>query len=155
MSFIAIQQLQLEQEATGAPKKDKRSLKEIQEEEHAKQVEDDFLKWWAAEEERMREEEAQAAGGRDKRKGKKTAGKERAREGDGPEEAKSSRSGPAKAEKAHERGQRRQEGRQEKAADVVKDGESSTHPAPRRRRRPPRTQPGGTKPLAAGASAVS
>lgn len=139
MSFIAIQQLQLEQEATGAPKKDKRSLKEIQEEEHAKQVEDDFLKWWAAEEKRMREEEAaavreaQAAGGRDKRKGKKAAGKERAREGDGPEEAKSSRSGPAKVEKAHERGQRRQEGRQEKAADVVKDGESSTHPAPRRR----------------------
>ena len=59
MSFIAIQQLQLEQEATGAPKKDKRSLKELQEEEHAKQVEDDFLKWWAAEEERL-EAEAQA-----------------------------------------------------------------------------------------------
>lgn len=52
MSFVAIQQLQLEQDTT--PKIDKRSLKQIQEEEAARQVEEDFMKWWAAEEERLR-----------------------------------------------------------------------------------------------------
>ncbi|KAH8091681.1 hypothetical protein BXZ70DRAFT_952850 [Cristinia sonorae] len=56
MSFAAIQELQREQDKT--PVKDKRSLKEIQEEEQARQVEEDFLKWWAAEEERMRVEQA-------------------------------------------------------------------------------------------------
>ncbi|THH30426.1 hypothetical protein EUX98_g3763 [Antrodiella citrinella] len=60
MSFAAIQQLQREQDAP--PAKDKRSLKQIQEEEQAKQVEEDFLKWWAAEEERARLEEAAMAG---------------------------------------------------------------------------------------------
>lgn len=34
--------------------KDKRSLRDIQEEERARQQEDDFLKWWTAEEERVR-----------------------------------------------------------------------------------------------------
>ncbi len=38
-------------------KKDKRSLKEIQEEEQARQVEEDFLIWWAAEEERLKLEQ--------------------------------------------------------------------------------------------------
>lgn len=51
MSFVAIQQLQLEQDAT--PTKDKRSLKEIQEEE-------EFLKWWTAEEARLKAEEQSA-----------------------------------------------------------------------------------------------
>ena len=51
VSFAEIQKAQQEQIT---PKKDKRSLKEIQEEERARQVEDDFLKWWAAEEERLR-----------------------------------------------------------------------------------------------------
>jgi len=52
MSLVAIQQLQLEQ---GLPSsKDKRSLREIQEEERAQQQEAEFLKWWAAEEERVR-----------------------------------------------------------------------------------------------------
>ncbi|KAI0750595.1 hypothetical protein BC629DRAFT_1684927 [Irpex lacteus] len=55
MSFAAIQQLQLEQDAT--PKVDKRSLLEIQEEEQARQQEADFLRWWTAEEERMRSEQ--------------------------------------------------------------------------------------------------
>lgn len=55
MSFAAIQQLQLEQDAT--PKVDKRSLLEIQEEEQARQQEADFLRWWTAEEERMRAEQ--------------------------------------------------------------------------------------------------
>ncbi|KAI0339735.1 hypothetical protein BDW22DRAFT_1486805 [Trametopsis cervina] len=60
MSFVAIQQLQLEQDTT--PKKDKRSLVEIQEEEQARRAEEDFMKWWAAEEERMKmEQEAESA----------------------------------------------------------------------------------------------
>jgi hypothetical protein len=52
MSFVAIQQLQLEQIAGHS--KDKRSLLEIQEEEKALQEEADFLVWWTAEEERIR-----------------------------------------------------------------------------------------------------
>ncbi|KIJ65354.1 hypothetical protein HYDPIDRAFT_181161 [Hydnomerulius pinastri MD-312] len=61
LSFAEIQQLQRMQDAP-APK-DKRSLREIQEEEQARQEarqqEDDFLKWWAAEEERVRLETQQ------------------------------------------------------------------------------------------------
>jgi len=52
MSFAAIQQLQLEQVAGHI--RDKRSLREIQEEEKALQQEADFLVWWTAEEERIR-----------------------------------------------------------------------------------------------------
>lgn len=55
MSFAAIQQSQLEQHVE--PIKDKRSLREIQEEEQARQVEEDFLRWWAAEEQRLKAEE--------------------------------------------------------------------------------------------------
>ncbi|KIK67885.1 hypothetical protein GYMLUDRAFT_36681 [Collybiopsis luxurians FD-317 M1] len=69
MSFIAIQQLQLEQGTSHT--KDKRSLLEIQEEEQAKREEEDFLKWWEAEEERVRLEtqelERMQAGGSDRR----------------------------------------------------------------------------------------
>ena len=54
VSFAEIQRAQQEQIP---PKQDKRSLKDIQEEEHARQVEDDFLTWWAAEEERLRLEQ--------------------------------------------------------------------------------------------------
>ncbi|KAI0326994.1 hypothetical protein GY45DRAFT_1328251 [Cubamyces sp. BRFM 1775] len=61
VSFAAIQLSQLEQDV--APAKDKRSLVEIQEEERARQVEEDFLRWWAAEEARLKEEQAAALGG--------------------------------------------------------------------------------------------
>lgn len=54
MSFVAIQYSQQEQLAT--PAKDKRSLREIQEEEQALEAEANFLKWWTAEEERVQEE---------------------------------------------------------------------------------------------------
>ncbi|KAJ7256495.1 hypothetical protein B0H12DRAFT_1112353 [Mycena haematopus] len=54
VSFVAIQQLQLETGTSSG--KDKRSLREIQEEETARQAEEDFLKWWAAEEERVKAE---------------------------------------------------------------------------------------------------
>ncbi|KAG6840585.1 hypothetical protein C0991_005725 [Blastosporella zonata] len=54
MSIIAIQQLELDQLADGAAGKDRRSLREIQEEEQALQAEADFLTWWAEEEERVR-----------------------------------------------------------------------------------------------------
>jgi inhibitor of Bruton tyrosine kinase len=52
VSLVAIQQLQLEEGV--APGKDKLSLREIQEEEQARQVEADFMKWWSAEEERVK-----------------------------------------------------------------------------------------------------
>ena len=54
MSFVAIQYSQQEQLAS--PAKDKRSLREIQEEEQALEAEASFLKWWTAEEERVQEE---------------------------------------------------------------------------------------------------
>lgn len=53
MSFVAIQYSQQEQLASA---KDKRSLREIQEEEQALEAEANFLKWWTAEEERVQEE---------------------------------------------------------------------------------------------------
>jgi hypothetical protein len=57
-SFAAIQCLQEEEKL---PKgKQRQSLKEIQEEEQARAVEEDFLKWWDAEEERVRNEEEEA-----------------------------------------------------------------------------------------------
>jgi len=58
MSFVAIQYSQQEQLVSSS--KDKRSLREIQEEEQALEVEANFLKWWRAEEERVREEETLA-----------------------------------------------------------------------------------------------
>lgn len=54
VSLVAIQQLQLEQGTSSG--RDKRSLREIQEEEKARQAEEDFLKWWTAEEERVKAE---------------------------------------------------------------------------------------------------
>ena len=65
MSFVAIQQLQLEQVAGHT--KDKRSLREIQEEEKALQQEADFLAWWSAEEDRIRLEAEIAAAPQDAR----------------------------------------------------------------------------------------
>jgi len=59
LSFIAIQQMQLDQGP--AIVVDKRSITQIQEEEQALQAEADFLKWWHAEEERVKQEEAQIA----------------------------------------------------------------------------------------------
>ncbi|KAG6821309.1 hypothetical protein H0H93_000170 [Arthromyces matolae] len=75
MSIVAIQQLEMDQLALdGAGKKDRRSLKEIQEEEQALQAEANFLAWWTAEEERIRLEtqaaEAAAAGNKKGREGK-------------------------------------------------------------------------------------
>ena len=54
MSFLAIQHSQQARQVV--PPKDKHSLREIQEEEHALQAEADFLKWWTAEEERVQQE---------------------------------------------------------------------------------------------------
>ncbi|KAF6760676.1 hypothetical protein DFP72DRAFT_1091851 [Ephemerocybe angulata] len=59
MSFAAIQ-AQEERSAAGSSVKDKRTLKEIQQEEAELQQEADFLKWWTGEEERMRKEEMAA-----------------------------------------------------------------------------------------------
>jgi len=56
MSFVAIQYSQQEQLQLASPAKDKRSLREIQEEEQALEAEANFLKWWTAEEERVQEE---------------------------------------------------------------------------------------------------
>ncbi|KZP19714.1 hypothetical protein FIBSPDRAFT_1024492 [Athelia psychrophila] len=57
LSFVAIQQLQLDQGP--ATVVDKRSIVEIQEEEQELQTEADFMVWWTAEEERVKQEEAQ------------------------------------------------------------------------------------------------
>ena len=59
MSFAAIQLSQAQQDT--APAKDKRSLREIQEEERARQEEEAFLRWWTAEEERLKAEELATA----------------------------------------------------------------------------------------------
>lgn len=86
MSFAAIQKLQLEQAIPQA--KDKRSLRDIQVEEEARQQEDDFLRWWAAEEERVRLESdamsralsgSQTQGSKSRRKGKGGKGNGRAK----------------------------------------------------------------------------
>ena len=55
-----------ELQVTLSTSKDKRSSRDIQEEERARQQEADFLKWWTREEERVRLEileQAQARGG--------------------------------------------------------------------------------------------
>ena len=59
MSFAAIQLSQAQQDIV--PAKDKRSLREIQEEERARQEEEAFLRWWTAEEERLKAEELATA----------------------------------------------------------------------------------------------
>jgi hypothetical protein len=51
VSFTTIQQSQLDESTLI---KDKRSFREIQEEEQARQIEEDFLKWWSLEEERIK-----------------------------------------------------------------------------------------------------
>ncbi|KAF9233712.1 hypothetical protein BU15DRAFT_53495 [Melanogaster broomeanus] len=57
LSFAEIQRIQEMQDASAS--KAKRSMREIQKEEQARQEEADFLRWWAAEEERVRLETLQ------------------------------------------------------------------------------------------------
>ncbi|KAJ7596734.1 hypothetical protein C8J56DRAFT_295810 [Mycena floridula] len=71
MSFVAIQQLQLDQAVPRV--KEKQSLIEIQQEEKARQTEEDFLKWWAAEEQRVRREEALQAAPKTPRRSRKSS----------------------------------------------------------------------------------
>lgn len=52
MSFVAIQQLQIDQAVP--PPIERRSLLEIQEQEQARRTEEEFLRWWQEEEERVR-----------------------------------------------------------------------------------------------------
>ncbi|GJE93782.1 hypothetical protein PsYK624_099430 [Phanerochaete sordida] len=124
-SFVAIQELQREQGGRGKART--RSLKEIQAEEAARRVEEEFLEWWAAEEVRLRAEEAGAAplaasaeaGAARKPKGRRREGaKDGARKpaGDGTRK-------PA-GEGAKER------------KDVAGPAEGSAPNTPRRRRRP-------------------
>ena len=68
VSFTDIQRMQALQGTTTTPK-DKPSLCDIQEEEHVRQREADFLKWWAVEEEHVRlemvaQEQERAVGAR-------------------------------------------------------------------------------------------
>jgi len=55
MSFAEIQAMQRVQET--ASTRDRRSLRQIQEEERARTEEEQFLRWWAEEEERVRIEQ--------------------------------------------------------------------------------------------------
>lgn len=82
LSFAEIQRLQREQDA--GPVRDKRSLKEIQDEERERQQENDFMRWWAEEEERVRQEQEAEARSiqRAMDKGNKLRGK---KEGSGKE----------------------------------------------------------------------
>ena len=95
LSFAEIQRLQREQDVV--PVRDKRSLKEIQDEERERQQEDDFMRWWAAEEERVRQEqEAEArAIQRAMDKGKKM-GKSRGKKEGGTKEGTARNPGGAK-----------------------------------------------------------
>jgi len=68
VSLVAIQELQREENASS--RKDKQSLRDIQEEEQARQVEADFMKWWSAEEERVKAEGEALAYFRDARQKK-------------------------------------------------------------------------------------
>lgn len=134
MSFIAIQELQREQESLGAPKKDKRSLKQIQEEEQARQVEEDFMRWWQAEEERLRLEQMPPEAGppavREKGKGR---GKKR--DGEKKEGARDGVKGTAKDGKDGKDGPKGGL-RQPTKRDGGQGGEDGPSSAPRRRRRP-------------------
>lgn len=91
MSFVAIQQLELDQLA--GPGKDKRSLREIQEEEKSLQEEADFLKWWTAEEARVRVETEAAIAAADSQQNRakqpgKRHGKKQEQNGDAPSSSK-------------------------------------------------------------------
>ncbi|KAG6812376.1 hypothetical protein H0H92_003189 [Tricholoma furcatifolium] len=131
MSLVAIQQLEMDLLADGARGAEgRRSLREIQEEERARQAEEDFLAWWTAEEERVRLEtqlaEAEAAtaggdGGQRKGSGGRRPGGRKGKVDQGREPTR---------ESAREGGKERPSGRQEQ----VKGG-----PPPKRK---PRNKPG-------------
>ena len=121
MSFVAIQELQRELEANpGGSKDKKRSLKEIQEEEQARQVEADFLRWWAEEEERLRLEQIPPDQAQQTQTGKRSKGKKRAEGlGDalsGVQAGKTApREGGAKREGGRKDGRKREGGKREGA----------------------------------------
>ncbi|KAL1759711.1 hypothetical protein FB107DRAFT_204512 [Schizophyllum commune] len=119
MSFAAIQQAQQEQ---GAPVRDKRSLKEIQEEERDLQAEADFLVWWTAEEERLRlEAEAVSAA---LVKSKKEGGKKR--RGPGPDGQRRRASGQDTSGKQRQEG-KPQDGQRSEGARQESQGQRSAN----------------------------
>lgn len=131
MSFVAIQELQREQDGKGKEKK--RSLKEIQEEEQARHVEEEFLAWWTAEEERLRLEQTgempTAAASPRRAKGKK---KEGVKDG-----ANGVKEGGKKKVPGDNTKEKKDGGRREGASkDATIAAEGSAPGTPRRRRRP-------------------
>jgi inhibitor of Bruton tyrosine kinase len=151
MSFVAIQELQRELEASAGGGRDKkRSLKEIQEEEQARQVEEDFLRWWADEEERLRLEQAPPEA-LAVQTGKKGKGRKRGEgAGDGSQSSvQAGKSGRREGGPRKEGGKRdgvKRDGAPKDASKVEHGGPaatpgstaegSSTPNTPRRRRRP-------------------
>ena len=122
MSFAAIQQAQQEQ---GAPVRDKRSLKEIQEEERDLQAEADFLVWWTAEEERLRlEAEAVSAA---LVKSKKDGGKKR--RGQGPDSQRRRASGQDYPGKQRQEG-KPQDGQRSEGARQESQGQRAANATP-------------------------
>ncbi|KAG2012110.1 ankyrin repeat domain-containing protein 28 [Coprinopsis cinerea AmutBmut pab1-1] len=149
VSFAAIQEAQQTQHA---PVKDRRSLKEIQEEEEALQAEADFLKWWEAEENRVKEEmaalekinqggltkgERGSGGGRGGRgKGRGKSEHHRPRSGNKPPATGGSGGAPADA---GEGGPSRGEGETQGKGKPTKSSNPDDG-QPRRHRRPPKKQ---------------
>ncbi|KAJ3722464.1 hypothetical protein C8R42DRAFT_641833 [Lentinula raphanica] len=139
MSFVAIQQAQLEQGASSA--KDKRSLLEIQQEEEAKREEEDFLRWWNAEEERVRLEteamERLASAGDKGRQGGKTRAQKntpkKSKKGKEPNDGVNASEGPSNSKTTLSPGHPRP---------------SDVHPSPNGNRRRPRGKKGDPPPQA-------
>ncbi|KAH6915615.1 hypothetical protein BKA70DRAFT_1178804 [Coprinopsis sp. MPI-PUGE-AT-0042] len=147
LSFAEIQQAQ---EQRSAPVKDRRSLKEIQEEEESIQQEVDFMKWWQEEEARVQNEMAalqafspggSASGSGRGRGGGRNKGKGRGAEprSGKPQEDMPTTPGPSNTPSRPKENQSRRP-RPPKAEGTNPQGETGSESRPRPRR-PPKRQP--------------
>jgi hypothetical protein len=116
--------------------KDKRTLREIQEEEQARQAENDFLKWWAEEEARTKRDADGSAAPAEKKKRKPRKPKEPTEPVGPPGSSSSSGQAGANASPATpDRPRQPRKTPHPQANDAIKprsDGqvESNSHPAP-------------------------
>lgn len=149
LSFAEIQQ---SQQQRSAPVKDRRSLKEIQEEEESIQREADFMRWWEEEEARFQIEMAavQAAsqkgstpGGRSAGRGShRGKGKERVAEA-GRGQPKQVGDGPSSSRPSNNSARAPQEGQSSRQRQPGKEGKQER----RRPHKPPPPPPGSEAPL--------
>ncbi|KAG6914357.1 hypothetical protein DXG01_000829 [Tephrocybe rancida] len=123
-SFLAIQQSELSQLEQG-PARDRRSLREIQEEEQALRAEAEFLTWWAEEEERVRSEGLVSQSGGGEERGRGTGRRGRGR-GKADQERGKADQGRGKADQGRGRGrgeERRQGGEKERERERTGQGQ--------------------------------